>query len=237
MHVTFRSSLLAGVLIASASMVTNEASADCTPGVNEVAVYQHANYGGVCSVLREGDYMNSAQLRMPNDSISSVRIGGNMQITACKHARSNVVTSRPRWLDDPQSCQTFVGNIDNLKSTRLGNDNISSASVSKRPEETVIDPSGSCKPGPDSVGLYQHNNLKGNCRILGVGSYSSSSQMNFSNDSISSIEIDPTSRIYVIACQHGKFGGRCEIIRRTDASLSDNQIGDNSISSIKVIRK
>jgi hypothetical protein len=222
----------------SGSLASNSANAACTPNADEVAVYQHSSYRGICSVLGVGDYNNSAQLRMKNDSVSSIRVGGNAQIKACRHAKSNTVTGGLKWFDDPQSCQTFVQDIVNLNDTRLGNDTISSASVSPRPlEGGFLSPAGSCSPGPDDVAVYQFKNLKGNCRILPIGSYSNSSQTNFKNDSISSIQIDPTSSVHILVCQHKNYSGRCETIARTDIDLSDNQVGDNSITSVKVIRK
>lgn len=224
-------------LMTSGSLAWNAANAACTPNADEVAVYQHSNYRGICSVLRVGDYNNSAQLRMKNDSISSIRLGENAQLKACRHARTNIVTGGVRWFDDPQSCQTFSQDIANLKDTRLGNDSVSSASVSQRPPDNdTLSLGGSCRPGIDGIAVYQLKDFGGNCRILTVGSYSNSSQLNFRNDSISSIQIGRGSSTHAVVCQHHNYGGRCETITRTDKDLSDNQVGDNSITSIKVLR-
>lgn len=237
MYIALRSSITMIFLFISVSFVSSAANAACTPSADEVAVYQHANYRGICSVLPEGDYLNSAQLRMKNDSISSLRTGRNVQIKACKHAQTNVVTGGLGWFDDPQSCQTFVGDIENLGGHRLGNDSISSASVVRRPDENAdLGRSGSCRPGIGEVAVYQFKELKGNCRILPVGSYVNSSQVNFKNDSISSIQIGRGSRTRMIVCQDSSYGGRCETLTKTDLDLSDNQVGDNSITSIKVYR-
>lgn len=236
MYVFPRRHVVAFFLAMSASLASNAANAACTPNADEVAVYQHSNYRGICSVLQMGDYNNSTQLRMKNDSVSSIRVGENAQIKACRHARTNTVTGGLRWFDDPQSCQTFARDVVNLNDTRLGNDTISSASVTPRPLG-FLTPAGACKPGPDGVAVYQFKNLKGNCRILPVGSYRNSAQTNFKNDSISSIQIDPASNVHAFLCQHKNYGGRCETIVRTDTDLSDNQVGDNSITSVKVIRK
>ena len=118
------------------------ASAACKPGPNEVALYQHKNFGGICSTLPIGDYTNSKKLAMPNDSVSSIQLGGNVQITACKHAITNKVTGGLGWFDDPQSCQTFKNSNKDLKRTRLGDNKISSASVKAKSESSFLDPGG-----------------------------------------------------------------------------------------------
>ncbi|MFH1343531.1 MAG: hypothetical protein ABIL01_20355, partial [Pseudomonadota bacterium] len=70
-------------LTMSVNMPSNSANAACAPNADEVAVYQHSTYSGICSVLQMGDYNTSAQIRMKNDSVSSIRVGENAQIKAC----------------------------------------------------------------------------------------------------------------------------------------------------------
>ncbi len=219
------------------SAFAGEASAACNPGPDEVALYQFKNFGGICSTLPIGDYANSKKLAMPNDSVSSIRLGGNVQITACKHAITNQVTGGLGWFDDPQSCQTFKNSNKDLKRTRLGDNTISSVSIKAKGESSFLDPGGACNPGKREVAIYQFKNLKGNCRILGVGSYPSSKQMNFKNDSVSSVQLAQGSEVYINICQHKNFGGRCEQLRSTDIDLSDNQIGDNKATSAMVKRR
>ena len=47
-------------LAISGSLAPNTANAACTPNADEVAVYQHSNYRGICSVLRVGDCNSTA---------------------------------------------------------------------------------------------------------------------------------------------------------------------------------
>jgi hypothetical protein len=208
-------------------------AAGCDPSSNEVAFFQHSKYGGICSVLGIGSYASSTQMRVKNDSISSFKVGNNVQVTVCNQAEKGNVNSGPR------KCQTFKSSMSSLSRTRVGNDSISSATIRLKQVVLTDYPPGRCNPGEnsDSIAVYQHPKLQGNCRILRLGTYENSKIMNFKNDSISSIEFGQNSRVKVILCQHGNFKGRCEELRGTDISLFDNRIGDNSISSIKVIRR
>lgn len=206
-----------------------------SPGPNKVAVFQHSNYRGICSILPIDTYVTSKHLRMPNDSISSIIVGRNVQVSVCNHIAQGRVVSVLNF-EDPMACQTFTGSKQILSNTRIGNDTISSAEV-KLKVATINPRNTACAPQRGQVAIYQHTNFKGNCKILGVGTYENSKRMNFKNDSVSSIELSPNSTVAVVVCQHSNFKGRCETIGTSDAKLSDNQIGNDSISSMKVIRK
>ncbi len=158
----------------------------CRPNDNVVIFYQHAKYGGVCSVLGIGTYMNSAQMRMKNDTVSSIRVGRNVEVMVCKNA-SNVAKGSG-WFENPNNCQRLRSSMIKLSGSRIGNDSISSAKiVVKRP---ILRAPGRCYPGDNGRGIavYQHPNLGGKCKILGFGDYLNSKAMNFKNDTISSIE-------------------------------------------------
>ena len=57
----------------------------CRPNANQVAVYEHVDYKGACSVLGVGSYKNSSQIGVANDTISSVLVGRNVAIVGYKH--------------------------------------------------------------------------------------------------------------------------------------------------------
>jgi len=56
---------------------TKNTSIRCTPNANQVAVFEDINFKGACAVLGEGNYKNSSEIGVANDTISSVLVGGN----------------------------------------------------------------------------------------------------------------------------------------------------------------
>ncbi len=56
---------------------------DCAPGPLQVALFVYPNYGGQCAVRGLGTYPTAASLGVPNDSISSVRVGPGAAVRLC----------------------------------------------------------------------------------------------------------------------------------------------------------
>jgi len=223
-----RLGIISSVLLGLCAISTaNAIPPGCTPGPNQVALFQHANYKGICSVLNKGTYKNSKEMRIRNDSTSSILLGSSMEINVCRNTNTGFIGVN-------HACQKFTKSVKNLKDTRVGNDTISSALVVHKPPQRGSVRLGACRPGLKEIAVYQHPGVKGNCRNLSVGSYANSKQMNFANDSISSIELAPNSKVYAVAYQHGNSGGRKETFSRSDGNLNNNEIGDNSITSIHV---
>lgn len=221
-------------------------AAGCNPNDNEVALYQHVNFKGICSVIGLGKYRNAAAMRVKNDSVSSIKVGKNVQIRVCQNALGVLnkqkipgvgkITGKKKQ----GGCFTVKHSLQRLGNYggRDFNDTISSATVARRTTGDVL-AAGECYPGDggSKIAIYQLSGLAGTCRILGVGGYENSKQMNFKNDSVTSIEIGRNSKVYAVICSDSKYRGRCENIKQTDVYLGDNLIGDNKLTSIKVIRK
>jgi len=219
-------------------LATGTNAAACEPGANEVSFFQDTNYKGPCSVLGIGKYTTSTAMRVRNDSISSIKVGRAVNVTVCKHATYNVPKNMIFNKSNPQKCQTFKKSISNFKNQRIGNDSISSATIF-RPKTGKSSTNGACKPEPNqaAVAVYQHPDYKGNCRVLSLGSYRNSKEMNFKNDSISSIEFGESSKARINICQHSNFKGRCEIITKSISSLKSSRVGNDQITSISVGRR
>jgi hypothetical protein len=62
-----------------------DTSVQCRPNDNQVAVFEHVDYKGACSVLGVGNYNNSSQIGVANDTISSVLVGRNVAIVGYKN--------------------------------------------------------------------------------------------------------------------------------------------------------
>ncbi len=220
-------------IVVGKAKISDPVKLGCFPKANQVSVFQHSNFRGICSILPIDEYASSKHIRMADNSISSIRVGKNVQIEVCENYEKRLSGGIS---GGPQLCQIFTRSIRNLKNTRIGNDVISYAEV-KLKGSTLNPNKTACAPKKDQVTIYQHANFKGNCRILGVGSYENSNRMNFKNDSVSSIEFAPDSRVVAKLCQHSNFKGRCELLSTSDAKLKNNQIGNDAVSSMRIIRK
>jgi hypothetical protein len=221
---------------------------------DSVVVYKHDSYKGSCNRLGIGSYVDSDQMRMDNDSVTSIEVGSDVQLLACKDSwrgdtgfkwRGSVIgpkdshtyEGRKKIFHDMLSrntCQIFTASISHLKRSRIGNDSISSVVVIERQPPVARKTDAPCFPGPDRVAIYQAREFAGNCRILDVGSYENSKRMNFKNDSISSIQVG--ENVGARVCQNSNFGGRCETIREDVPSLKHSNVGENKITSIRIKR-
>lgn len=233
-----RIGVILAVLIGACTIsVTSASAAGCEPGPKEVSFFQHSYFKGNCSVLSVGQYPNSKSMRVKNDSISSIKVGSQVNVTVCKHATKGNVTNK--FFSDPQKCQTLKKSVQRLKSYRIGNDNISSAMIIPKFGGYTGTTNGACKPSPgqEAVAVYQHPNYKGSCRLLTIGTYNNSKEMRIKNDSISSIEFGQSSNVKIYVYQHSNSSGRAEEINKSTSNLINNEIGDNAISSVIVRRK
>ena len=87
------------------------------PAANQVALYEHAGYCGLYTLLGAGDYANPAALAFPNDAASSIRVGRDAAAVLCRDDNFGGV------------CETFTADVANLTGSAVGNDQVSSARV------------------------------------------------------------------------------------------------------------
>jgi hypothetical protein len=87
---------------------------NCTPNDNQAALFAEPNYGDPCTTLNIGDYPNAGTMGIANDSVSSVRVGANVELELCLH-------------DNFGNCSIFTNDDDNL-----ANDSIDEAASSAR---------------------------------------------------------------------------------------------------------
>jgi len=90
---------------------------DCNPNADQIALFVDLNYGGQCVVKGIGDYANPSAIGLPNDSISSVKVGGNVEAILCEHD------------DFAGTCEAFTGDDANLGDNSIGEDSVSSVKV------------------------------------------------------------------------------------------------------------
>jgi hypothetical protein len=89
----------------------------CVPNANQVALYVYPQYGGACVVKGTGTYATVPSLGLPNDSISSVRVGANVQLRLCEHEFQ------------AGTCEDFAGDTPQLSGHSIGDNQASSAVV------------------------------------------------------------------------------------------------------------
>jgi len=64
---------------------TKSTAANCRPNANQVAVFEHSEYKGACAVLGVGNYKNSSEIGVANDTITSVLVGSNVAMVGYKN--------------------------------------------------------------------------------------------------------------------------------------------------------
>jgi len=90
-----------------------------------------------------------------------------------------------------------------------------------------------CNPNSDQIALYADTGFGGACVTLGIGEYPSPGNLgSVGNDNAESIRVG--GNVQVILYEHDYYNGRSEIFTGEDSNLSDNYIGANSVSSVKV---
>ena len=95
-----------------------------------------------------------------------------------------------------------------------------------------VDASETCMARTHGAAVFVNKNYVGSCRILGQRAYRTAGYIGLPQDSISSIRVGPYAQVCVY--RNTGYGGRKELIRRDDPDLSNNSIGNNTISSLVV---
>jgi hypothetical protein len=102
------------------SLQLTSQSPQCNPSADQVALFIDSEYRGQCVVRNVGAYSNPSSIGMPNDSISSVKVGSNVLLKLYEHDNYGGRGS------------TFTSNYSNLSGTNVGNDSASSMKVERR---------------------------------------------------------------------------------------------------------
>lgn len=127
-----------GILLGLFVFAEASASAqNCVPNANQIAVFENDNFQGRCKVLNIGDFPSPQQMGFDSDSITSFKVGANVQVDVCED-------------DNYQgACQTYGEDAVTLVGTNIGNDSISSLKVYRKnaPAVTKPPPPADTKPG------------------------------------------------------------------------------------------
>ncbi len=186
----------------------------CIPGRGEVVVFDEPGFGGACSVLGAGYYTDPAAMNFPNDAASSIQIGPDAAGFLCQATNFRL------------ECERFTESAALLAGTRVG-DNVTSSAW-------VLAGETNCQPGQGEVSFFRHANFQGFCTTLGPGYYFDPAEMNFLNDTLSSVRLGPGATVELFAgtLSHGSGS----YLLHSDPNLSDNPIGNDTMSAAVVYK-
>ena len=190
------------------------ARAQCVPKVDQAAFAVDVNFQGSCIVLGIGDYPTATSTHLPNDSISSVRVGADVQVYACRDENFAGI------------CTLLHGSHANLAGDPVGNDAITSIKV----QALGVPPP--CDPGPLRVALYVDANFAGACKVLAMGDYPTATSTGLPNDSVSSIRVGPGAQVTV--CVDEYYGGNCSLVTSNTPDMHTTTVGNDQLTSAKV---
>ena len=54
----------------------------CNPNADQVALFVDPNYSGTCVIKGIGNYSNPGSVGIANDSVSSIKVGGNVKLNS-----------------------------------------------------------------------------------------------------------------------------------------------------------
>lgn len=89
-----------------------------------------------------------------------------------------------------------------------------------------------CTPDANQVALFIDGDYRGQCVVKGIGAYTNPSAIGMPNDSISSVMVG--SNVRLLLFEHDGYQGRSSTFSGNDSNLSNNTIGNDSASSMKV---
>ena len=175
---------------------------NCSYNSNQIVFYTDANYGGQCVTKDIGDYPNPSSIGLSNDSISSIKVGSDVQAILCK--------------DDNYlgGCETFTGDDFDLSNNSIGNDQVSSAKVQSEIVST-------------ETRLYDNTNYGGAyAYVPSTGLYT---VVDVFND-MAELIIMP-SGWSVRLFEHNDYYGPQVCIQGNDANLWDNYYNDGNVAA------
>lgn len=103
-----------------------EPASSCSPGSSQVSLYVDSNFTGQCVTKDIGNYSDPSAIGLPDDAISSVRVGSNVKAILCQYAGYG------------GTCDTFTSDDPYLGDNGVGDNSVSSAKVELRGSSTEV---------------------------------------------------------------------------------------------------
>ncbi|MGH6823553.1 MAG: hypothetical protein ACREC4_08705, partial [Methylocella sp.] len=192
----------------SSAKVQRRGVTQCQPAANQASFFMDADFLGSCVVRNIGDYPTSESIGLPNDSISSVRVGNNAQVEVCTDVQYR------------GDCILLTADTKFLNSDRVPNDSVTALKVQARGTRD-------CPPGANQASFFMHAGFLAPCVSLGIGDYKDHTQIGLDDKSISSLQL---GRVQACICTGENFGTQCSKYTSDSALIAENDL----ISSLKV---
>jgi hypothetical protein len=194
------------------------------PPPDEVWVFQDFDFNGPWVSLSIGNYYTATQIGLPDNSASSLMVGNNVIAYLCTdenlQGNCGIFVPMPNYQDPSWNQHP------NLTNNTIGNDSVTSIRVEQK---------NSCIPGPNEVTIFMHFDYHAPCQKLQIGSYNSFYMFGLPDNSVSSIQLGSNVKAYL--CPDNNFRGNCEWIYSNVSNLSNDVVGNDSLSSITIESK
>lgn len=92
-----------------------------------------------------------------------------------------------------------------------------------------------CVPNANQIAVFENDNFQGRCKVINIGDFPSPQRMGFDNDSITSLKVG--ADVQVDVCGDDNYQGGCQTYGEDARTLVGTNIGNDSISSLRVYRK
>jgi len=202
-------------------ITAHEVQAQGAPCVGEhtegVYLYEYTQYRGRCAffAILQGALPNEKVLNLGttlvgNNTASSIRIVGNYR----------VLLYAELGLDGAST--TFVGDDPNFFNDAIGTKRASSMLVIRLP--------GQCNRG-EGVYLFEHAHCQGRATQI-TENMASLFYANIGNNTASSLAIGGDYAVTVY--RDANFQGEANVFVRSDADFSDNHVGNDRVSSVRI---
>ena len=187
--------------------------AACVPKLKEVVVFFDAAYAGKCAKLKIGAYPNAAAIKMPDDSITSFKVGAAVRVVLFRDKDYNGMSA------------AYPADINNLYYEPIGNDTVSSIRVEMKPTT-------GCNPRPNEIAVFEDEGFQGQCIIHNAGNFRDAVAIGLPDDFISSVKVGNLLR--VVFYRNEDFTGISGVYNANDEALYYDDIGNDTVSSMRV---
>lgn len=189
----------------------------CNVRPNEIALYKDEGFQGECIIHNVGNFSDAVEIGLPDNYISSVKVGKLLRLVLYRNEDFGGVTA------------IYNANDDALYYDTIGNDTVSSLRVEWKPK------AAGCKPKENEVAFYEHDKYKGQCVIKQIGSYANEYEIGLPNDFITSFKVG--KNVKVVLYTWDSFGGDTATYSKNVSNLYYEPIGNDTISSVKIVTR
>lgn len=189
----------------------------CVPRGNEIAVFEHENYGGECMLHNVGNFSDPLEIGLPDDFISSVKVGNLLRLVLYRDEDFGGISG------------VYMSDDAALYYDDIGNDKVSSMRVDLKPRAK------GCKAGPTQVAFYKDAQYKGQCVVKEIGTYPDAVAIGLDDDIITAFKVG--SKVKVILYTGTNFTGFSATYQVNINNLYYQPIGNDTVSSFKIVSR